>query len=62
MEKMYKKFLVEMKIPTEEVENVDELVREGYYGRDVIYDIIRRRATQLRPRRWFVKAEGGNII
>ncbi len=59
---MYKKNLVEMKIPTEEVENVDELVREGYYGRDAIYDIIRRRATQLRPRRWFVKAEGGNII
>ncbi len=58
---MYKK-MVEMEIPTEKAENVDELVRVCYYERDVIYDIIRRRATQLRPRRWFVKAEGGNII
>ena len=58
---MYKK-MVEMEIPAEKAETVDELDRVGYYGRDVIYDIIRRRATQLRPRRWFVKAEGGNII
>ncbi|MEA1956853.1 MAG: hypothetical protein U9N01_00630 [Euryarchaeota archaeon] len=62
MEKMYKKNLVEIEIPAEKAENVDELVRMGYYGGDVIYDIIRLRATQLRPRRWFVKAEGGNII
>jgi len=31
-EKMNDKSLVEMQIPVEEVENVDELVSEGYYG------------------------------
>ena len=44
------KILVEMQIPVEEVENVDELVSEGYYGcrSDAIRDIIRRGATYLR--------------
>nr|CBH39087.1 hypothetical protein BSM_25650 [uncultured archaeon] len=44
------KSLVEMQIPVEEVQNIDELVREGYYGcrSDAIRDIIRRGATQLR--------------
>ncbi len=44
------KSLVEMQIPVEEVENVDELVSEGYYGcrSDAIRDIIRRGATHLR--------------
>ncbi|RLG34461.1 hypothetical protein DRN97_02450 [Methanosarcinales archaeon] len=53
--------LVKMKIPVEEVENVDELVREGYYGcrNDAIRDIIRRGAAHLRSRYWFVKAKGG---
>ncbi len=50
MEKMNGKSLVEMQIPVEEVENVDELVSEGYYGcrSDAIRDIIRRGATHLR--------------
>jgi len=54
------KNLVEMQIPTEEVENVDELVGEGYYGNrsDAIRDIIRRGAAQLRLRYWLVKPEG----
>ncbi|MEA2075496.1 MAG: ribbon-helix-helix domain-containing protein [Euryarchaeota archaeon] len=49
---MNEKSLVEMQIPTEEVENVDELVREGYYGcrSDAIQDIIRRGAVHLRAR------------
>ena len=53
--------LVKMKIPVEEVENVDELVREGYYGcrNDAIRDIIRRGAAHLRSRYWVVKAKGG---
>jgi len=62
VEKMNGKNLVEMQIPTEEVENVDELVREGYYGcrSDAISDIIRRGSAQLRSRYWFVRAEGGD--
>ncbi len=49
---MIGKNLVEMQIPVEEVENIDELVREGYYGcrSDAIRDIIRRGATYLRLR------------
>ena len=49
--------LVEMKIPTEEVENSDELVSERYYGcrSDAISDIIRRGAVQLRSRHLCVK-------
>jgi len=56
------KSLVELQIPAEEVENVDELVREGYYGSrsDAIRDIIRRGAAHLRSRYWFVEAEGGD--
>jgi Arc/MetJ-type ribon-helix-helix transcriptional regulator len=44
--------LVEMQIPVEEVENIDELVNEGYYGcrSDALSDIIRRGAAQLRLR------------
>ncbi len=44
------KSLVEMQIPADEIENVDELVRDGYYGSrsDAIRDIIRRGATHLR--------------
>ncbi|MCK4735815.1 MAG: hypothetical protein KAT65_25400 [Methanophagales archaeon] len=57
---MNSKSLVEMQIPVEEVQNIDELVSEGYYGcrSDAIQDIIRRGAAQLRSRYWFVKAEG----
>lgn len=53
------KNLVEMQIPVEEVENVDELVREGYYGcrSDAIRDIIRRGATHLRLRYTVAKGE-----
>jgi Arc/MetJ-type ribon-helix-helix transcriptional regulator len=57
---MNEKKLVEMQIPVEEVENVDELVSEGYYGcrSDAIRDIIRRGATYLRLRytsaKWIV--------
>ena len=49
---MDEKSFVEMQIPAEEVENIDELVREGYYGcrSDAICDIIRRGAVQLRSR------------
>lgn len=59
---MNEKSLVELRIPTEEVENVDELVREGYYGSrsDAIRDIIRRGVAHLRSRYWFVEAEGGD--
>jgi len=41
-----------MQIPTEEVENIDELVREGHYGSrsDAICDIIRRGAVHVRAR------------
>ena len=44
------KSLVEMQIQVEEVQNIDELVREGYYGcrSDAIRDIIRRGATHIR--------------
>ena len=57
MKRMNGKNLVEMKIPTEEVENIDALVSEGYYGcrGDAIRDIIRRGAVQLRSRYWCVK-------
>jgi len=50
VEKMNGKSLVEMQIPADEIENVDELVRDGYYGSrsDAIRDIIRRGATHLR--------------
>jgi Arc/MetJ-type ribon-helix-helix transcriptional regulator len=49
-EKMDGKNLVEMQIPVEEVENIDELVSEGYYGSRsaAIRDIIRRGVTYLR--------------
>ena len=59
---MNEKSLVEMQIPVEEVENIDELVSEGYYGcrSDAIQDIIRRGAAYLRLRYWFVEAEGGD--
>jgi len=44
--------LVNLHISAEEIENVDELVREGYYGSrsDAIKDIIRRGAAHLRLR------------
>ncbi len=47
---MSDKNLVNVQIPAEEVENIDELVRDGYYGnRSVaIRDIIRRGAAHLR--------------
>jgi Arc/MetJ-type ribon-helix-helix transcriptional regulator len=53
------KNLVELRIPTEELENIDELVGEGYYGSrsDAISDIIRRGAAQLRSRGWCVKTK-----
>nr|QNO53999.1 hypothetical protein OHMBFCMF_00018 [Methanosarcinales archaeon ANME-1 ERB6] len=56
---MNEKSLVEMQIPVEEVENVDELVSEGVYGcrSDAIRDIIRRGAVQLRSRYWSVKTK-----
>ena len=58
--KMNGKNLVEMQIPADEIENVDELVSEGYYGcrSDAIRDIIRRGAAHLRSRYWLVKPEG----
>lgn len=51
--------LVTVQIPAEELENVDELVRDGYYGsRSVaIRDIIRRGAAHLRLRFRSVKTE-----
>ena len=60
--KMIEKNLVELQIPAEEVENVDELVSEGYYGSrsDAIRDIIRRGAVQLRSRYWLVETRGGD--
>ena len=56
---MIGKSLVEMQIPVEEVENIDELVSEGYYGcrSDAIRDIIRRGATYLRLRYTLPKGE-----
>jgi Arc/MetJ-type ribon-helix-helix transcriptional regulator len=60
---MNEKSLVEMRIPVEEVENIDELidelVSEGYYGcrSDAIRDIIRRGATYLRLRYILPKGE-----
>ena len=61
MKRMNGKKLVEMKIPTEEVKNIDALVSEGYYGSrsDAISDIIRRGAAQLRSRYWGAITEGG---
>ncbi len=58
---MKEKNLVELRIPAEEVENVDELVREGYYGSrsDAIRDIIRRGAAHLRSRYCFVEIKRG---
>ena len=49
---MNEKNLVGMQIQTEEVENVAELVREGYYGSrsDAVRDIIRRGAVHVRVR------------
>jgi Arc/MetJ-type ribon-helix-helix transcriptional regulator len=46
MKRMNGKNLVEMRIPTEEVENADALVIKGYYGSrsDTTCDIIRRGA------------------
>jgi len=60
MKRMNGKRLVELRIPTEEVGNIDELVSEGYYGNrnDAIRDIIRRGAAQLRTRYWFVETKG----
>jgi len=57
---MNEKNLVELRIPTEEVENVDELVREGYYGcrSDAICDTIRRGATYLRLRYTYTVPKG----
>ncbi len=56
---MKEKNLVELRIPAEEVENVDELVREGYYGSrsDAIRDIIRRGAAHIRSRYGFVRTK-----
>jgi Arc/MetJ-type ribon-helix-helix transcriptional regulator len=53
--------LVELKIPVEEVRNIDALVIAGYYGNrsDAIRDIIRRGAAHLRSRYQFVEAGGG---
>ena len=47
---MIGKNLIEMQILVEEVETVDALVSEGYYGcrSDAVRDIIRRGAVQLR--------------
>ncbi len=44
------KSLVNVRIPAEEVENIDELVRDGYYESrsDAIRDIIKRGAVYLR--------------
>jgi metal-responsive CopG/Arc/MetJ family transcriptional regulator len=43
---------VEMQIPREELENIDALVREGYYGsrNDAIKDILKRGAVYTRLR------------
>ena len=47
-----KSLVVDLKIPAEEVENIDELVRAGYYGcrSDAIRDVIRRGAASVRAR------------
>jgi Arc/MetJ-type ribon-helix-helix transcriptional regulator len=54
--------LVDLKIPVEEVKNIDALVTAGYYGcrSDAIRDILRRGAAHLRSRYQFVEAGGGN--
>jgi Arc/MetJ-type ribon-helix-helix transcriptional regulator len=46
------KKLVERLIPREELENVDELVSEGYYGsrNEALKDILRRGAAAVRLR------------
>ena len=53
--------LVELKIPVEEVKNIDALVTAGYYGSrsDAVRDILRRGAAHLRSRYRFIEAEGG---
>ena len=63
MKRMNGKKLVEMRISIEEIENIDELVREGYYGcrSDAICDIIKRGAVQLRSRYCCVKAKRSNL-
>ncbi|MCK4734161.1 MAG: hypothetical protein KAT65_17035 [Methanophagales archaeon] len=60
---MNSKSLVELQIPVEEVQNIDELVSEGYYGSrsDAISDIIRRGAVQLRSRYWSVKPKRSDL-
>ncbi len=52
VEKMDGKSVVNLQIPADAIENVDELVREGYYGNRsaAIRNIIRRGATYLRLR------------
>ncbi len=47
-----KKCFVDLKIPAEEVENIDALVRAGYYGcrSDAIRDVIKRGAASVRAR------------
>jgi len=49
---MSRKNKVEMQIPREELENIDALVREGYYGNrnDAIKDILQRGAVYTRLR------------
>jgi len=58
------KNLVNVQIPLEEVENVDELVRDGYYGsRSVaIKDIIRRGAAHLRFRSVETKGDDEKVV
>lgn len=58
------KNLVNVQIPVEEVENVDELVRDGYYGsRSVaIKDIIRRGAAHLRFRPVETKGDDEKVV
>ena len=53
------KSLVNLQISVEEVENIDGLVREGYYESrsDAIRDIIKRGATYLRLRYPLPKGE-----
>lgn len=48
-------------MPAEEVENVDDLVNEGYYRcrSDAVRDIIKRGAAHLRSRYRGVTTKGG---
>ena len=52
MRGMSVKKLVERQIPREELENVDELVSEGYYRsrNEALEDILRRGAAAVRLR------------